>query len=116
MDRLGIGGSRDRSTPETEPDAADAYADQVPVDRAGAGDDDRSADKFCETQRMARTDDEKWLVVDGQRWRRTEPAVPADALARMTSHLDRGRSGVRTAANDAELDALDDSRRQGQVR
>jgi hypothetical protein len=29
---------------------------------------------------MARTDDEKWLVVDGQRWRRTEPAVPADAL------------------------------------
>jgi len=29
---------------------------------------------------MARTDDEKWLVVDGQRGRRTEPAIPADAL------------------------------------
>ena len=37
-------------------------------------------DKFCETQRMARTDDEKWLVVDGRRGRRTEPAYPADAL------------------------------------
>jgi hypothetical protein len=35
---------------------------------------------------MARTDDEKWLVVDGPRWWRTGPAV-------------------RTAANDAELDA-----------
>ena len=76
MDRWGNGGSRDRSTPDTEPDAADAH--QVPVDRAG--DDDRGADEFCETQRMARTDDEKWLVVDGQRGRRTEPAIPADAL------------------------------------
>jgi len=39
---------------------------------------------------MARTGDEKWLVVDGRRWPRTEPAIPADAL--------------------------DDSRRQGQER
>jgi len=29
---------------------------------------------------MVRTDDEKWLVVDGQRWRCTEPAVPAGPL------------------------------------
>jgi hypothetical protein len=65
---------------------------------------------------MARTDDEKWLVVDGPRWRRTDPAIPADALARLKSHLGRGRSGVRTAANDAELDALDDSGRQDQER
>ena len=62
---------------------------------------------------MARTDDEKWRVVDGPRWRRTEPAVPADAIARLTSHLGRG---VRKAANDAELDALDDSGHQDQER
>ncbi|MBM7512097.1 hypothetical protein JOD65_001641 [Nocardioides cavernae] len=65
---------------------------------------------------MARTDDEKWLVVDGRRWRRTDPALPGDALARMNSHLGRGRSGVRTAANDAALDALDDSGRKDQER
>ncbi len=51
------------------------------------------------------TEDEKWLVVDGRRWRRTDPAIPADALARLTSHLGRGRSGVRTASSEAELEA-----------
>jgi hypothetical protein len=29
---------------------------------------------------MARTDDEKWLLVDVPRWRRTDLALPADAL------------------------------------
>jgi hypothetical protein len=51
------------------------------------------------------SDDEKWLVVDGRRWRRTDPAIPDDALARLKSHLGRGRSGVRTARDDAELEA-----------
>lgn len=51
------------------------------------------------------TDDEKWLVVDGRRWRRTDPSIPADELARLKSHLGRGRSGVRTAVSDAELEA-----------
>lgn len=64
----------------------------------------RSADKVCETQRMAPTDDEKWLVVDGRRWRPTDPAIPADALARLKSHLGRGGNGVRTARNAAKLD------------
>jgi len=49
--------------------------------------------------------DERWLVVDGRRWRRTDPAVPADELSRLKSHLGRGRSGVRTARDDAELEA-----------
>ncbi len=51
------------------------------------------------------SEDAKWLVVDGRRWRRTDPAIPADALARLTSHLGRGRSGVRTASSEAELEA-----------
>jgi hypothetical protein len=51
------------------------------------------------------TDDEKWLVVDGRRWRRTDPAIPADELARLKSHLGRGRSGVRTAGDAADLAA-----------
>lgn len=51
------------------------------------------------------SDDEKWLVVDGRRWRRTDPDIPADELARLTSHLGRGRSGVRTATSDDALAA-----------
>lgn len=51
------------------------------------------------------TEDEKWLVVDGRRWRRTDPAIPEDELARLKSHLGRGRSGVRTARDEAELAA-----------
>jgi hypothetical protein len=51
------------------------------------------------------TDDERWLVVDGRRWRRTDPAIPEDELARLKSHLGRGRSGVRTARGDVELAA-----------
>lgn len=51
------------------------------------------------------TDDEKWLVVDGRRWRRTDPTIPEPELARLKSHLGRGRSGVRTATTAAELKA-----------
>ncbi|SEB98623.1 hypothetical protein SAMN04489844_1454 [Nocardioides exalbidus] len=51
------------------------------------------------------TDDERWLVVDGRRWRRTDPLIPDDELARLKSHLGRGRSGVRTATTDAETKA-----------
>ena len=50
-------------------------------------------------------EDERWLVVDGRRWRRTDPMIPEADLARLKSHLGRGRSGVRTATSDAELEA-----------
>ncbi|WP_130013489.1 2-polyprenylphenol hydroxylase [Serinicoccus sediminis] len=40
-------------------------------------------------------EDERWLVVDGRRWRRQDPSLPADVAARLLSHLGRGRSGVR---------------------
>ena len=46
---------------------------------------------------MADGDDERWLVVDGRRWRRQDPSLPADVAERLLSHLGRGRSGVRTA-------------------
>jgi hypothetical protein len=50
-------------------------------------------------------EDERWLVVDGRRWRRTDPAIPEAELVRLRSHLGRGRSGVRTARTEAELAA-----------
>lgn len=42
-------------------------------------------------------DDRRWLVVDGRRWRRQDPALPDDVAARLRSHLGRGRSGTRAA-------------------
>ena len=42
-------------------------------------------------------DDERWLVVDGRRWRRQDPGLPEDVATRLRSHLGRGRSGVGAA-------------------
>jgi hypothetical protein len=41
-----------------------------------------------------RTDEDRYLVVDGRRWRRADPALPDDVAARLRSHLGRGRSEV----------------------
>ena len=43
------------------------------------------------------SDDERYLVVDGRRWRREDPALPEDVATRLRSHLGRGRSGVAAA-------------------
>lgn len=50
-----------------------------------------------EAERDTSLDDERWLVVKGRRWRRTDPSLPADVVERLTSHLGRGRSGVGAA-------------------
>lgn len=52
------------------------------------------------------TNDERWLVVNGRRWRRTDPSLPADLVERLKSHLGRGRSGVRTAKQNDDADAV----------
>lgn len=58
------------------------------------------------------TDDERWLVVNGRRWRRTDPSLPEDVVAALKSHLGRGRSGVRTAKKDADDDAVAAARKR----
>jgi hypothetical protein len=57
-------------------------------------------------------DDEPALVVNGRRWRRTDPSLPEDVVAALKSHLGRGRSGVRTAKKDADDDAVAAARRR----
>ena len=44
---------------------------------------------------VERTDDGRFVVVDGRRWRTADPALPADVRERLLHHLGVGRSGVR---------------------
>lgn len=58
------------------------------------------------------TEDERWLVIDGRRWRRTDPSLPGDLVEALTSHLGRGRSGVRSARRAGDDDAVRAARRR----
>jgi hypothetical protein len=51
------------------------------------------------TREVARTDDGRYVVVDGRRWRTADPALPDDVRARLLHHLGVARSAVRTAAD-----------------
>ena len=43
------------------------------------------------------TDDERWLVVNGRRWRRMDPGLPDELAAALRSHLGSGRATVGAA-------------------
>lgn len=58
----------------------------------------------------AAQDDERWLVVKGRRWRRTDPALPVDMVERLKSHLGRGRSGVGAAKRRGDDAAVAEAR------
>lgn len=49
-------------------------------------------------------EDERWLVIDGRRWRRTDPSLPDEVVTSLQSHLGRARAAVR-AGKRAEDDA-----------
>lgn len=49
---------------------------------------------------------DRWLVIDGRRWRRTDPSLPEHIVTALTSHLGRGRSGVRGAKRQGDAAAI----------
>jgi len=55
-------------------------------------------------------DAERWLIVDGRRWRRTDPALPVDLAARLRSHLGRARSSIRVAKRAGDEEAVVEAR------
>lgn len=57
-------------------------------------------------------DEERWLVIHGRRWRRTDPSLPADVVEALTSHLGKGRSGVRAGKKAGDDERVTASRRR----
>jgi hypothetical protein len=58
------------------------------------------------TREVGRTDDGRFVVVDGRRWRTADPALPDDVRARLLHHLGVARSGVRTAGSSGDEAAV----------
>jgi hypothetical protein len=61
---------------------------------------------------MTAEPDDHFFVVDGRRWRRTDPALPEDVAAALRSHLGRGRNAVKRAKQSGDEDALAAARRR----
>lgn len=51
-----------------------------------------------------RTPDGRYIVVDGRRWRASDPALAPDVHAELTAALGRARSAVRHVRTDRERD------------
>ncbi|SMG44420.1 biopolymer transporter Tol [Agreia pratensis] len=57
-------------------------------------------------------DDDRWLVINGRRWPRTDPVLDEALVERLKSHLGRGRSGVRAAKKTGDDEAVAAARRR----
>jgi hypothetical protein len=60
----------------------------------------------------ARIEDERWLVIDGRRWRRTDPVLPDELVERLKSQLGRARSAVRAGRRADDADGIARARRR----
>ena len=67
------------------------------------------------TREVERTDDGRYVVVDGRRWRTADPALPDDVRARLLHHLGVARSGVRTAGRAGDEAAVAAARARVQL-
>ena len=67
------------------------------------------------TREVTRTDDGRWLVVDGRRWRAADPSLPDDVRARLLHHLGVARSGVRSAGRAGDDAAVSAARARVQL-
>lgn len=57
-----------------------------------------------------RTEDGRWIIVDGRRWRTSDPELPADVHAALQHHLGSARSAVGRARRADDAGALHDAR------
>jgi hypothetical protein len=52
------------------------------------------------------------MVIEGRRWRRTDPVLPPDLVDALKSHLGKGRSSVRSAQLRNDEAAVTSARRR----
>ncbi len=67
------------------------------------------------TREVERTDDGRFVVVEGRRWRTADPALPDDVRARLLHHLGVARSAVRTAGRSDDEAAVAAARARVQL-
>jgi hypothetical protein len=67
------------------------------------------------TREVGRTDDGRFVVVDGRRWRTADPLLPDDVRERLLHHLGVGRSGVRAARRSGDDAAVTAARARVQL-
>lgn len=53
---------------------------------------------------------DRWLVINGRRWRRTDPLLPEELVTALKSHLGRARSAVGIARRAGDDEATADAR------
>lgn len=59
-----------------------------------------------------RTDDGRYVVVDGRRWRASDPGIPEDLLGELVSELMAARRAVASAKSKDDKLALAEARRR----
>jgi hypothetical protein len=64
---------------------------------------------------VERTEDGRYVVVDGRRWRTADPALPDDVRARLLHHLGVARSGVGGAGKAGDDGAVAAARARVQL-
>lgn len=74
---------------------------------ASGGDRSGSGTSMAEPER---TPDGRFIVVDGRRWRATDPEIPEEDAARLRSLLMRARRDVGTARRGQDIDAEREAR------
>ncbi|KUG58024.1 hypothetical protein [Nesterenkonia jeotgali] len=57
-------------------------------------------------------EDQRWLVIKGRRWRRTDPALSEELVTALKSHLGRGRSGVAAGKKTGDEERVTASRKR----
>lgn len=55
-----------------------------------------------------RTEDGRYIVVNGRRWRAEDPELPPDLAASLKSALGQARSGIKNADDDTHRQSLRD--------
>jgi hypothetical protein len=50
-------------------------------------------------------DDERWIVIDGRRWRRSDPSLPEERRKALVSELMSARSAVGRAKRKGDQEA-----------